>query len=151
MPYFRLLVALVSISVFAQQQPPKADQAVVTFAQEAAVRALNFREGDAPSLERARGDFTPEGWADFMKHMQGYLDKNGVPTFDSSFVPSRDATVLGEDKGIVHVRIPGRLTQTQKQSRTTYRAAIEVYAGGKPIKIHRLEQIACAGASSMCE
>jgi len=150
-----LLVALLTqISGFAQQEPPaKADRdAVVAFAQKAAVRALDLREGDLGSLNRARADFTAEAWRDFMKHMEGFLDQNGAPTFNSSFVPSRDATVLGEDNGIVHLRIPGTLTQTHNQSRTTYpRAAIEVFAGGKPIRIHRLEQITCGRESTLCQ
>src|SRR5438046_10705121 len=71
-----------------------------------------------------------------MKHFEGFLDKTGAPIFSSSFVPSKSATVLGQENGIVHLRIPGTLTQTQNQSRTTYRAALEVYAGGKPIKFN---------------
>jgi hypothetical protein len=62
-----LLFALVNISVFSQEPPAKADRGAVAFAQKAAVRALDFREGDTTSLQRARPDFTADGWADFMR------------------------------------------------------------------------------------
>jgi hypothetical protein len=153
-----LVLILAAIPFSAQtQNPAKADQGtVVRVAEKAAIAALNFRQGDAASLARARADFTPEGWQDFMKHMAGFVDQKGAPTFTSTFVPSKGATVLGEDRGVVRFRIPGTLTQSNKLGRTTYRAAIEVYAlrdlliGGKPIKIQRLEQITCAGASTLC-
>ena len=74
-----------------------------------------------------------------MKHMEGWLDQKGAPTFTSNFVPSRDAVVLGLENGVVHLRIPGTLKQTQNQSSTTYRAAIDVRAGGKPTKIQHLD------------
>jgi hypothetical protein len=148
-----LLSLIIQVSGFAQQetQPKGAQHVVVAFAQKAAVRALNFREGDLSSLSRARPDFTAEGWRDFMKHMEGYLDQNGAPNFDSRFVPSKDAIVLDDNNGIVHLRIPGTLTQTHNQSKTTYRAAVEVFAGGKPPRIQRLEQITCVGASTLCQ
>jgi hypothetical protein len=149
-----LFVALFTgIPIFAQTQPPaKTDQAaIVAFAQKAAVRALDFRQGDIGSLTRARVDFTTEGWRDFMKHMEGWLDQKGAPTFSSSFLPSRNSVVLSQENGIVHLRIPGTLKQTQSQSSTTYRAAIDVQAGGKPIKIQHLEQMTCVGASTACQ
>ncbi len=141
------------ILVFAQTEPPaQTDQAaIIAFAQKAAVRALNFRQGDIGSLTRARADFTPEEWKEFMKHMEGWLDQKGAPTFSSSFEPSRDAVVVGLENGIVHLRIPGTLKQTQNLSSTTYRAAIDVHAGGNPTKIQHLEQITCVGASTACQ
>jgi hypothetical protein len=141
---FTMLFA--GVSAFGQSQ-----EATVAFAQKAAVRAVNFHEGDAESLTRARGDFTPEGWKDFVKHMEGYLDAKGAPAFDSSFVPIGDARVLDEKDGIVHMRIPGTLKQGSKASSTTYRAALDVRAGGNPIKIERLEQITCARTSTACQ
>jgi hypothetical protein len=157
-----LFVALLAeIPLFAQAQPPaNSDQAaVVAFAGKAAVRALNFRQGDIGSLTRAHADFTPDGWKDFMKHMEGFLDEKGAPTFSSTFVPSGDVTFLGEKDRIVHFRIPGTLTQSNNFSKTTYRrAATEVYAlrdllihDGKSIKIQHLEQITCVGASTACQ
>ena len=101
-----LLFILAAIPLSAQtQNPAKADQGtVVRVAEKAAIAALNFRQGDAASLARARADFTPEGWQDFMKHMAGFVDQKGAPTFTSTFVPSRSATVLGEDRGVVRFR-----------------------------------------------
>jgi hypothetical protein len=90
--------------------------------------------------------------------MRGWLDEKGAPTFSSSFKPSRNAVVIGNENGVVHFRIPGTLIQRRNGSRTTYRAALEVYAfrdmlihGGQAIKIKHLEEITCAGASSACQ
>jgi len=152
---------LITISPLGAQSssPQKGDEAaIVGVAQTAAVRAVNFHEGDAQGWKRARTDFTPEGWADFVKHTQGFLDAKGAPTFNSSFVPSRDAVVLDSDNGVVHFRIPGTLTQSSKISKTTYKAALEVFAlrdasntGGQSVKIKHLEQITCGGSSTACQ
>jgi hypothetical protein len=48
----------------------------VKFAQSAAVRALDFEQGNLQSLLDARDDFTLDGWTAFMKHMRGYVDAN---------------------------------------------------------------------------
>jgi len=153
--YFRILspVLLVSIPLFGQSQnPAKAGQAAIgAFGQKAALAAVNFLEGDSARLTHARGDFTSDGWKDFMKHLEGFLDENGAPSFTSTFVPSGSATVLSEEAGVVHFKIPGTLTQNSKLGRTTYRAAIEVHAGGKPVRIQHLEQITCSGASTACQ
>jgi hypothetical protein len=132
--------------------------ATVDLGQKAAIAALNFKQGDAAGFNRARDNFTPEGWKDFVQHMQGFLDKSGAPTFTSSFVARRGATVLGESEGVLRLRIPGTLTQSNKTSRTTYRrTTIEVYvlrdpaSGEKPIRIQHLEQITCVGASTACD
>jgi hypothetical protein len=149
-----LFGVLLAGSAFLRQSQAPADtnQAViVSFAQKAAVRAVNFHEGDVESLTRARADFTVEGWKDFMKRMEGYLDQKGAPTFDSSFIPSGNARVVDEKDGIVHIRIPGTLKQSNKMSSVTYRVALDVRAGGSPIKIERLEQIMCAGALAACQ
>lgn len=121
--------------------------------QKTAVAALNFRQGDIGGFNRARTDFTADGWKDFIKHMEGFLDEKGAPTFSSSFVISRDAAVLDEKDGVVHLRIPGTLTQSNQLGKTTYRAAIELYAArgaDTRIKIQHLEQITCVGASTSC-
>ena len=123
---------------------------IIAFAQKAAMRAVNFNQGDIASLNHAGADFTPEAWKAFMKHFEGFLDKTGAPIFSSSFVPSKSATVLGQENGIVHLRIPGTLTQTQNQSRTTYRAAVDAWVGGRPLSIQRLTQTTCVGASKAC-
>src|SRR5262249_39004917 len=112
---------------------------------------------DAAGLTRARADFTADGWKSFIKNMEGFLDPKGVPMFTSSFVAAHDATVLEVKDGVLHLKIPGTLTQSSRLGSTTYRAAIEVYVlrnqspGGKRIQIQRLEQIACAGASTACQ
>jgi hypothetical protein len=143
----------VVLPLVAQTNPPSGPNqaAVVAFAEKTAVEAVNFQQGDAASFAQARADFTSDGWKDFLKHTEGFLDQKGAPTFTSSFVPSTAATVLDRENGRTHVRIVGTLDQTQNQSRTTYKAAIEVYVGGDPVKIQRLEQITCIGASTACQ
>ena len=114
---------------------------------EKAVRALNFDQGDRDGLNRARTDFTPRGWGEFMKTMQGFLDNKGEPTFSSKFVPAGDAVVVSEEGGTIRLKIPGTLTQTAGGSRTTYRLHLEVTAVGTVPKLDHLGQVTC-GASS---
>jgi hypothetical protein len=123
---------------------------ILAFARNASIRALTFRQGDRDALAAARGTFTPEAWTTFMKDLEGWLDQGGAPTFGSSFVPSGDGRIVDEENGVVHVRVPGTLAHTQNQSRTTYRAAVDVWVGGNPIRIHKLNQTTCAGASRTC-
>jgi hypothetical protein len=145
------LLLLVSIELFAQAPPaltPEQQQTVIS-AQKAAIQAMNFREGDLPGFTRNRDNFTAEGWSAFLKHMEGFLDDKGAPAFTSSFVPSHDAVVLKQENGILNFRIPGTLTQSTKQGKTTYRwFAIEVQVQGNPVKIVRLEQITCSNKSN---
>ena len=138
------IALLASCSVLAQtaSDTTREQAAIVEFAQRAAVRALDFNQGDLGSLMDARDDFTPDAWSEFMKHMEGWLDKNGAPTFSSNFVASGNAVVVGQEEHLIHLKIPGTLTQTQNHSKTTYNhSEIDMRAGGKPIKIIHLEQI----------
>jgi hypothetical protein len=139
-PFFVLLAAFAAMS---QSSPTKEQAAVVDAAQKAALQAVNFSQGDAEALKRARRNFTPEGWDDFMKHMTGFVDKNGAPAFSSSFEPSGSAVVIGQENGAIRFKVPGTLTQAQgKLSKTTYKnATIDVEATGNPPKISHLEQI----------
>ncbi|HET7216075.1 MAG TPA: hypothetical protein VFL79_20980 [Terriglobia bacterium] len=154
-----IMAVLVSFPSWAHPAAQTASDraAAVESGQKAAIAALNFQQGDAAGFNRARDNFTPDGWKDFMRHMDGYLDQKGAPTFTSSFVAKRDAAVLSEREGVLRLRIPGTLTQSNKIGRTTYRrAAIEVNvlrdsSGEKPIKIQHLEQITCLGSSTACE
>lgn len=81
--------------------PTKDQRVIVDLAQRAAVRALNFNQGDITSLRAARHNFTPEGWKDFIKSMEGFLDDKGAPKFSSEFVASRNAAVVRQTNGIV--------------------------------------------------
>src|SRR5215467_13537268 len=142
-----LVVVLLSIPAFAQNAARSGpDQAaIVRLGQKAAIAALNFQQGDAAGFARSRDDFTTDGWKNFVKSMEGFLDQKGAPTFTSSFVAARDATVVKEKEGVLHLRIPGTLTQSSNLGRTTYRAAIEAYVltsgipGSRSIKIQHLE------------
>lgn len=132
------------------QAPDAAQADIISPAERAAVRAVNFRQGDAAGFFASRGGFTEAGWRDFVRRMQGFLDERGAPTFTSAFVASGNAHVLDEKNGILRFSIPGTLTQTNNLGRTTYRGALEVTAGGTPVKIQKLEQITCVGASTAC-
>jgi hypothetical protein len=147
-----VLVAAVLVAgpALAQTTPMSAtDQAaIVAPVQKAVVRALNFDRGDVERLKGAKDDFTPEGWREFMKRLDGWLDDKGAPTFSSSFVPSGDATILGQGDGALHVVIRGTLKHSQNASTTTYPIVIEVRAGGTPLKIEHLEQTVCIGAKT---
>ena len=134
---------------------PQNEDDLVT-AQKIAIAALNFRQGDANGFNHARGNFTVSGWKDFMKHMEGFLDAEGSPTFTSTFVATRAARTLDDKDGIIHFKVPGTMTQSNQIGKTTYQHfAIEVYAVRdsieKRIKIQRLEQITCVGSSKACD
>lgn len=125
-------------------------------AQKIAAAALNFRQGDADGFNRARANFTLNGWKEFVKHMESYLDAAGSPTFTSTFVPTHAARKLEDKDGVIHFKIPGTLTQSNQLGKTTYqRFAIEVYAvrdsTEKGVKIQRLEQTTCLGSSKACD
>ena len=152
-----LAIALLAIAASAQSDTSDRTT-IIAAAQNEALAAINFRQGETASLERAHNHFTPDGWKNFMAHMQGFLDKNGAPTFTSTFVVSKGPVFLGEKDEVVHFRVPGTLTQVQGASRTIYRAALEIYAvrdpriqGGGSIKIQHLEQITCGRTSSVCQ
>src|SRR5215472_17546348 len=117
-------VLLIGLPGFTQNMQSNSD--LVTFGQNAAIAALNFQEGDAAGFNRAHVNFMPEDWRAFLKHMEGFLDEKGAPTFTCSFVASHDATVLSEKEDVLHLRIPGTLTQSNKLGRTPYKAALEV-------------------------
>ena len=133
-------MVLIAVEVPAGRAPNREQTAIVTFVQRAAVRAVNFGQGDAAGLTASRGDFTDDAWKDFINHMQGFLDEKGAPTFTSSFVVSGPAKVLDERNGTVRFIIPGTLTQSSKLGKTTYRAVLEVSAGGEPLKIQKVDR-----------
>jgi hypothetical protein len=87
-----------------------------------------------------------------MNLMRGFLDEKGAPTFTSTFAAAGKAKVLDEKDGVVRIRIPGTLTQSNKLGKTTYgRAVLEVLAGGNPVKLQKVEQITCVGSSPACQ
>jgi hypothetical protein len=138
-----VLLWVASVATVAQSAPSEQQRAaVIEFAKKAAVAALNFDAGDRQSLIRAQDDFSPEGWSEHLKTQSGYLDEHGAPTYNSRFVPSGGAVVMGEEGDSMRIRIPGTLTQSTKIARTDYRhAGIDVTVGGKPLKIRRLQTI----------
>lgn len=127
---------------------PVDDASVLSFARTASVRALTFRQGVREGFTGARAAFTETAWAQFVRVMEGWLDQNGAPTFNSSFIPSGEGAVVDRQNDVVHVRFLGVLTQSQNLSRTTYRVVVDVWAGGRPLNVQRLTQTTCGGASA---
>lgn len=151
MHFMVLLGAVLLISPALAQTPavPDAEQAALAGAvQKAVVRALTFDQGDLGRLQGARKDFTPAGWKQFMKHLDGWLDDKGAPTYSSSFVPSGGPTIVSESGGVLQLTMTGTLKQRQNALSTTYSIVVEVTAMGKPLKIDYLKQSICGGQTA---
>jgi hypothetical protein len=128
------------------------DEPALFFARTVVVQTLTFEQGDPRALPRVRPLFTDDGWQKYLETLAGWLDPSGTPTFASSFVPSGNGRIVDQRGEIIHVRIPGSLTQRQQQLRTTYGvAAADVWVGGSPLKVYRLTQSTCAGGSTACQ
>ena len=124
-----LLALLIAAPALAPAQPTPDD---VVSVRNAVVRVLNFDQGKLEGLQKSRPEFTPDGWTAFMKHLDGFLDARGAPTYTSSFTPSGDARIVSQTDGALDLIIPGTLKQTQNTSSTTYPIVVEVKARGKP-------------------
>src|SRR5215471_3731427 len=104
-----VVAVLLCLPVFAQNGNQSNRSEIIDFAKRSAVSAVNFKQGDLVGFNNARADFTIEGWNDFIHHNEGFLDRNGAPTFTSTFVATADARVLGNANGRIRLRIPGTL------------------------------------------
>lgn len=140
-----LYIAGLSCQLAAQTAPRDASSSVI---EKTVVAALSFQQGDLASFEKTHENFTPKGWDEFIKTMQGFLDANGAPTFTSRFMPAGPAVILTEENGSISAKVPGTLTQTHNKSTTTYRLRVEVQTVGTPPKIDHLKQITCVGAAA---
>jgi hypothetical protein len=140
-----LCIAALSCQLTAQNAPREASNSVI---EKIVVAALSFEQGDLASFQKAHENFTPKGWDEFIKTMQGFLDPNGAPTFTSRFVPAGPAVILSEENGSISAKIPGTLTQRHDKSTTTYRMRVEVQTVGSSSKIDHLKQITCVGSSA---
>ncbi len=128
-----LLMALfVGIPSLARSAPPfaKDEDAIVASAQKAVVRALDYKQGDRASLMDAKPDFTADGWKEFMKRMDGWLDAKGAPLGSQRFTPLGTAVVKSREDGVIRLSIPGTLEQRQNASRATYRATVDIQLVG---------------------
>jgi len=136
-------VALASIPGLVQVAPlqTKEQAAVIEFAQKAVVRALDYSQGDRQSLVEAQDDFTADGWREFMKRMEGWLDSKGAPLGSSNFIPSGDAVIKDQEEGLIHLTVPGTLKQGENKSITTYRVVVDVLVNRSPVKILHLEPV----------
>jgi hypothetical protein len=85
--YLKVLsIALAGITGFVHAAPLQTQEqaAIIQFVQTATVRALNYSQGDRQSLVDAQADFTADGWREFMKWMEAWLDSKGAPLSSSS-------------------------------------------------------------------
>lgn len=152
----KLVLLAIQLSPEEDKALANSNAALIATAQEAAVAAVNFSEGDATAFNHSRSEFTPDGWRDFVKAMTSFLDQKGAPKFTSSFVAAHSVRLISEKDSVLRLRIPGTLTQSNKLGKTTYRAALEVDVlrtgdvGGTSFKIQRLEPITYADASPTC-
>ena len=143
---------IVFIITIAAAAPGLAQESITAFATRASVQALTFKQADPDAFKVSRGAFTPAGWTAFQAEMVSWVDQNGAPQFGSTFVPTGNARIVDEQGGVAHVRIPGTLTQTQEQARTTYsRFAVDVWISGDPHRIEKLKQTTCLGTSTECQ
>ena len=69
-------IAVLSTPAFAQPAAtPTAEPTAVADIVEKSTRALNFREGDLDSLRNAESGFTAAGWAQFLKGLTGFIER----------------------------------------------------------------------------
>lgn len=151
---FSLLFFFTAASVLADV-PFSDPEAQTRFAEKAASVSLNFRQGDVASLVDARPLFTESGWEAFLKRLAGSMDPRGAATFTSTFTPSGSAIAATKDKdGVtVTVTVPGVLKHESRSpqggvSSTAYRAEIDIRLAPGPLRIERLVQRTCGGATT---
>ena len=152
----RLLLLLLWVHgspAVAQTSDAPAD-GLVDSLEQAAVRALNFAQGDRSSLTEARDDFTETAWSRFMVELKDWLDGDGAPNFSSAFTPSGPALDVGLMGEFVRLTIPGVLEHRSRNasgrtSATSYRAEVEIEAVASSRKIQHLRQRTCGGASTV--
>ena len=84
-----LLALFVGIPSLARSAPPSAkdEDAIVASVQKIVVRALDYKQGDRASLMDAKPYFTADGWKEFMKRMDGWLDAKGAPVGSQALHP----------------------------------------------------------------
>jgi len=138
-----LMTLFAGIPSLARSAPPSAkdEDAIVASVQKAVGRALDYTQGDRASLMDAKPDFTADGWKEFMKRMDVWLDPKGAPVGSQRFTPLGAAVVKSREDGVIRLSIPGTLEQRQNASRTTYRVTVDVQLVGSPMKIEHLEPL----------
>ena len=139
-PYLIGVLLALGVNEAAAQSP--LERRIVA-AESAAVRALRFTKGDVASLNAATAALADSTKAQYLRTLQGFLDGTGRPQFSQLFVPAGRPVVVNDTNGIVHLRIPGELTQTTGASRTSYRERVDVEFGGTPPRILRISQTTC--------
>ncbi len=148
--FLRSILVAFAIEGAASAQVNEFD-AQTRFAESVVVDALDFRQGDLPSLVDAEHLFTPPGWADFVKRLAGYVDAQGAATFTSTFTPTGPAVATKQNKESLIVTVPGVLKHERRSapgeaSTASYRAEIDITVSPRPFKIDLLIQRTCGGA-----
>jgi hypothetical protein len=115
----------------------------MAFARDAAVKALTYSQGDRQTLMDAEGDFTRDGWREFMNRMTGFADAKGAPQGGSSFVPDGDVVVRTDNPDVMRCDVPGTLKQTQNTSSTTYQVTVRIELRKDPLRIEHLIPTIC--------
>lgn len=147
-----LLAAFVTSPAYSTQ-PVQAPADPVQDATAVCIRALAFTQGDPASLLDAKSRFTREGWAEFMKKLDGWQDAKGAATFTSRFTPSGPALDVRRHDGLIDLTLPGVLEQESRNpyggvSVTRYRAEIDLQLAEATRKVTHLKQRTCGGAGS---
>jgi hypothetical protein len=148
-----LLVAAFAVSPSFSEEAAQKPVGSVQEATSVCLRALEFVQGDTASLVDARDRFTAQGWAEFTKKLDGWLDEKGAPTFSSRFIPSGPALDVRRHDGVVDLTLPGVLEQESRNafggvSTTKYRAEIDLQLAEATRKVTHLKQHTCGGAGS---
>jgi hypothetical protein len=142
------LTLILALCVFAS---PSDEAAAIGFVQKVVPRALEYQQGKRPTLMDAQDDFTLEGWAEFVKWLDGFIDDQGAPTGSSLFTITGETMMRSSENGVFHLAIPGTLKQQTQNpyggiSTTTYRVLVDVQIGGNPLKIQHLKTTTCGAA-----
>lgn len=151
---YAVLVFATFLTAQSMAQEPAPDQAaLVQEATTISLRALQFNQGDLPSLLDAKSQFTTAGWTEFMKKLEGWQDEKGAATFSSRLVPSGPALDVRRHDGLIDLTIPGVLEQENRNayggvSTTRYRAEVDVQFAEDSRKVVHLKQHMCGGAKS---
>ncbi|HET6432680.1 hypothetical protein [Dyella sp.] len=148
-----IVILLLAVSGACAAAPVPDQPARVREATAICLDALDFAQGDVASLLDAKSRFTAQGWAEFMKKLQGWQDDKGAPTFSSRFVPSGAALDVRRHDGVLDLTLPGVLEQTSRNpyggvSVTKYRAEIDVQFAESTRTVTHLKQRTCGGAGS---
>lgn len=122
MRFFIVLLFVLAFAVPAFSMDLGKDQTkLVQHATALGLRAMEFNQGNLPSLLDAEKDFITEGWMEFKVKLNGWLDEKGAATFSSVFVPSGPALDVRRRDRVMYLTIPGVLKHENLTNMAEYR------------------------------